>query len=114
MRHPRQLLINRRAVGSSNAGCRSHELDAKSVETLAHPLVGGLILFTRNLITDPKANWCARSSAALGAPSAVAVRSGSCGRVQRFRELFYRLPAGVTIRCAYQEWKSGKPAAQVG
>ncbi len=84
------------------AGTSLSDLDR---ERLCHPLVGGVILFSRNYESRPQlAALCADIHALRPLPIAV---DHEGGRVQRFREGFTRLPAMRQLG----EWWDGSPRA---
>ena len=87
------------------AGTRLTDLDR---ERLCHPLVGGIILFTRNYENPAQLAALTGEIHALRTPFLIAVDHEG-GRVQRFRDGFTRLPAMATLG---RLWDS-EPAAAV-
>ncbi|GLT13738.1 beta-N-acetylhexosaminidase [Vibrio algivorus] len=87
-----------------------YELDAEDKEILAHPTVGGVILFARNYHDNEQLialNHAIRQAAKR--PILIGVDQEG-GRVQRFRDGFTKIPPAQ----AYAEMENGVEAAELG
>lgn len=72
-------------------------------ELLAHPSVGGVILFARNFIEVDQLRTLCMELAALKFPRLLIAVDHEGGRVQRFRQGFSRVPAMGTLGPLYAE-----------
>jgi beta-N-acetylhexosaminidase len=78
-------------------GIEGVTLTAADRERLAHPLVGGVILFTRNFEACAQLRELTASIRSLRAPAPLVAVDHEGGRVQRFRDGFTPIPAMRTL-----------------
>jgi beta-N-acetylhexosaminidase len=79
------------------------ELSADDVRVLTHPLVGGVILFTRNYRSPEQVTALTAAIRELRTPPLLIAVDHEGGRVQRFRDGFTLLPAGRLLGRRFDE-----------
>jgi beta-N-acetylhexosaminidase len=88
-------------------------LTAEDRELLAHPQVGGVILFSRNYEDRKQLLELCRAIHAIREPRLIVAADHEGGRVQRFRNGFSKIPNMRAIGARYdQDAESGRAAAE--
>ena len=91
------------SIGALIIDLQAHELTPEERELLGHPLVGGVILFTRNYASRRQLkNLCDSIRSARKAPLLI-MADQEGGRVQRFIPEFTRLPSMALFGNSHNE-----------
>lgn len=93
-------------LGPIMVGVKGTSLAPEETELLRHPLVGGVILFTRNYANREQLTALTRAIAAIKTPRLLISVDHEGGRVQRFREGFTHLPAARRFGELYERDKN--------
>jgi beta-N-acetylhexosaminidase len=89
-------------LGPLMIGVGGTELDETDADRLREPAVGGVILFARNYETPEQLGELVASIRRLRSPPLLVAVDQEGGRVQRFREGFYRLPPARWLGAEYE------------
>jgi beta-N-acetylhexosaminidase len=91
------------SMGPVMADVRGLELQPEEREMLRHPAVGGVILFSRNYESAEQLCRLAEDIHRLREPPLLIAVDQEGGRVQRFRDGFFRLPAVGRLGAIYDK-----------